>query len=212
MRTPKGWRGNLACPSDHRGVGILPLGEGSGALPLIGPGRTYGRPRDPIPPAPGTPDTPPRPRQTPHQRLARRSRPPPGHRPCRLGRTRHRPPSPGPRFDAVRVPAARVHAAVHSDDPPTVAAFLRDWLAGPVLRDTRSASGPYYVLIAPNSPWHRPEERLTTHTFLGVPRLGHPVSTLTRWVVQPTGPGDLCDPAHLGALLLTADALRAVEP
>lgn len=118
----------------------------------------------------------------------------------------------GPRFDAVRVPAARIHAAVHSDDPPTVAAFLRDWLAGPVIRDTRGAPGPYYVLIAPDAPWHGTEERLSTHTFLGVPRLGHPVSTLTRWVVQPTAPGDLCDPAHLGALLLTAETLRAVEP
>ncbi|GGO42779.1 hypothetical protein [Streptomyces lasiicapitis] len=115
----------------------------------------------------------------------------------------------GHRFDAVRVPAARVHAAVHSDDPRTVAAFLRDWLAGPVIRDTR---GPYYVLIAPDSPWNGREERLTTGTFLGVPRLGHPVSTLTRWVVPPTAPGDLCDPAHLGALLLTAETLEVVEP
>ncbi|WJV47316.1 hypothetical protein [Streptomyces flavofungini] len=118
----------------------------------------------------------------------------------------------GLRFDAVRVPAARIHAAVHSDDPRTVAAFLRDWLAGPVIRDTRGAPGPYYVLIAPDSPWNGAEERLSTHTFLGVPRLGQPVSTLTRWVVPPGAPGDLCDPAHLAALLLTAETLRAVEP
>ncbi|MFD0413070.1 hypothetical protein [Streptomyces sp. NPDC127108] len=118
----------------------------------------------------------------------------------------------GHRFDAIRVPAARVHAAVHSDDPHTVAAFLRDWLAGPVIRDTRGAPGPYYVLIAPHSTWHGTEERLSTHTFLGVPRLGHPVSTLTRWVVQPTAPGELCDPAHLSALLMTAETLKAVEP
>ncbi|MER7346239.1 hypothetical protein ABT390_12690 [Streptomyces aurantiacus] len=118
----------------------------------------------------------------------------------------------GHRFDAIRVPAARVHAAVHSDDARTVAAFLGDWLAGTVIRDTRSGLGPYYVLIAPDSAWNGMEERLSTGTFLGVPRLGHPVSTLTRWVVPPTAPGDLCDPAHLSALLMTAETLKAVEP
>ncbi|GHC72163.1 hypothetical protein GCM10010349_48920 [Streptomyces flavofungini] len=118
----------------------------------------------------------------------------------------------GRRFDAVRVPAARIHAAVHSSEARTVAAFLGDWLAGPVIRDIRSGLGPYYVLIAPDSAWGGTEERLSTDTFLGVPRLGHPVSMLTRWVVPPTAPGDLCDPAHLSALLMTAETLKAVDP
>lgn len=118
----------------------------------------------------------------------------------------------GRRFDAVRVPAARIHAAVQSSEAHTVAAFLGDWLAGPVIRDIRSGHGPYYVLISPDSAWNGAEERLSTDTFLGVPRLGHPVSMLTRWVVPPTVPGDLCEPAHLSALLMTAETWKVVEP
>ncbi|MFD9861954.1 hypothetical protein [Streptomyces alboflavus] len=117
----------------------------------------------------------------------------------------------GRRFDAIRVPAERVHAAVGSDEPQAVAAFLADWLDGPVIRDVRSAFGPYYVLIATDAAWHGAEERLSTNTLLGVPRLGQP-PTLTRWAVPPSAPGDLCDPTHLAALLLTADPLRAVQP
>lgn len=118
----------------------------------------------------------------------------------------------GRRFDAVRVAAERVHAAVGSGEPRAVAAFLSDWLDGPVIRDVRSAYGPYYVLISTDAPWHGTEERLGTNTLLGVPRLGRPLTTLTRWVVPPSAPGDLCDPGHLGALLMTADPLRTVEP
>ncbi|WP_405659619.1 hypothetical protein [Streptomyces sp. RK9] len=33
-----------------------------------------------------------------------------------------------------------------------------------------------------------------------MPRLGHPLPALTRWVVPPSAPGDLCDPGHLAAL------------
>lgn len=107
----------------------------------------------------------------------------------------------GRRFDAIRVPAERVHAAVGSAEPEAVAAFLADWLDGPVIRDVRSAFGPYYVLVATDAAWHGAEERLSTNTLLGVPRPGDPLTTLTRWVVPPSAPGDLCDPGHLGALL-----------
>lgn len=118
----------------------------------------------------------------------------------------------GRRFDAIRVAAERVHAAVGSGEPQAVAAFLSDWLDGPVIRDVRSAWGPYYVLIATDAAWRGAEERLSTNTLLGVPRLGRPLTTLTRWAVPPSAPGDLCDPVHLAALLLTADPLRTVEP
>ncbi|ARX85557.1 MULTISPECIES: hypothetical protein [Streptomyces] len=118
----------------------------------------------------------------------------------------------GRRFDAIRVPAERVHAAVGGAEPEAVAAFLADWLDGPVIRDVRSAFGPYYVLVATDAAWHGAEERLSTNTLLGVPRLGHPLTMLTRWVVPPSVPGDLCDPAHLAALLMTADPLRTVGP
>ncbi|MEU2563851.1 hypothetical protein ABZ626_31655 [Streptomyces longispororuber] len=115
----------------------------------------------------------------------------------------------GRRFDAVRVPAERMHAAAGSDTPRIVANALEAWLAGPVLRDLRSSLGPYYVLIAPDAEWSGPEDRLSTNTYLGVPRPGHP-TMLTRWIVEPQTPGHLCDPRHLRALLATADPLRTV--
>ncbi|GHE72778.1 hypothetical protein GCM10018785_46220 [Streptomyces longispororuber] len=117
----------------------------------------------------------------------------------------------GRRFDAVRVSAERVHAAVGSDQVRAVADVLGAWLAGPVLRDLRSSLGPYYVLIAPGAAWDGVEERLSTDTYLGVPRPGHP-TVLTRWIVEPRTPGRLCDARHLRALLRTADPLRAVVP
>ncbi|MFD9885110.1 hypothetical protein ACFWZT_27015 [Streptomyces alboflavus] len=118
----------------------------------------------------------------------------------------------GRRFDAIRVPAERVHAAVGGAEPEAVAVFLADRLDGPVIRDVRSAFGPYYVLVATDAAWHGAEERLSTNTLLGVPRLSHPLATLTRWVVSPSAPGDLCDPVHLAALLTAADPLRTVGP
>ncbi|MEI5100499.1 hypothetical protein RB200_20665 [Streptomyces sp. PmtG] len=115
----------------------------------------------------------------------------------------------GRRFDALRVPAERVHAAVGSEAPKAVAEALVTWLEGPVIRDLRSPLGPYYVLIPPDAHWDGPEERLSTHTLLGVPRPGH-LSLLTCWVVPPHAPGALCDPAHLRTLLTLATPLRTV--
>ncbi|GHE47766.1 hypothetical protein GCM10018785_16720 [Streptomyces longispororuber] len=115
----------------------------------------------------------------------------------------------GRRFDAVRVPAARIHAAVGSDQPQMVADALESWLEGPVLRDLRSSLGPYYVLIEPGADWDGPDERLSTNTYLGVPRPGQP-TMLTRWIVEPSQPGCLCDVRRLRALLATAEPLRTV--
>lgn len=117
----------------------------------------------------------------------------------------------GRRFDAVRVPAERIHAAVGCDRPATVAAALAEWLHGPVIRDTRGDGRPYYVLVAPTAAWYGTEQRLGTDTYLGVPRPG-PLSLLAAWVVPPEHPGNLCDPAHLRAFLSTADTLRTVGP
>ncbi|GGU99759.1 hypothetical protein [Streptomyces spectabilis] len=115
----------------------------------------------------------------------------------------------GRRFDAIRVTAERVHDAVGSDAPHTVATALETWLDGPVIRDLRSSSGPYYVLAAPGADWDGPAERLTTGTYLGVPRPGH-ATVLSRWVVLPQHPGALCDSRYLRALLATATPLRTV--
>ncbi|MGA4841779.1 hypothetical protein [Streptomyces sp. G45] len=118
----------------------------------------------------------------------------------------------GRRFDAIRVAAARVHVAVGSSAPSTVAAALADWLHGPVVRDQRPAHGPYYVLISPAEQWVG-DERLSTTTYLGIPRVGDPGEIIT-WVVPPAYPGALCDIARLRALLLLADGMQtqAVEP
>ncbi|MEL3944893.1 hypothetical protein [Streptomyces sp. LNU-CPARS28] len=121
----------------------------------------------------------------------------------------------GKRFDAIRVPARRIHAALGSDAPETVNAALLEWLHGPVIRDVRTGSGLYYVLIAPDAQWQGPEERLSkdTHqdTYLAVPRLGLRASPVTYWAVEPERPGQLCDPARLAALLSTAETLKATE-
>ncbi|WP_051856723.1 hypothetical protein [Streptomyces sp. NRRL B-1347] len=115
----------------------------------------------------------------------------------------------GRRFDAIRIEADRVHDAVGSDEPQTVATALREWVDGPVIRDFRSSAGPYYVLIAPGAHWAGPAERLTTGTYLGVPRPGHS-TMLSRWVVLPRHPGALCDSRYAHALLATATPLRTV--
>ncbi|MFH9074042.1 hypothetical protein [Streptomyces alboflavus] len=117
----------------------------------------------------------------------------------------------GERFDAIRVPASRIHAALGSDDPDTVDAALLDWLHGPVVRDVRTGSGLYYVLIAPDAAWEGTEDRLRRDVYLALPRLGQRISPVTYWVVQPERAGQLCDPARLVALLSTAEALKATE-
>ncbi|WP_051853106.1 hypothetical protein [Streptomyces aureocirculatus] len=117
----------------------------------------------------------------------------------------------GVRFDALRVPAPRIHAAIGSDDRGTVGKALEGWLHGPVVRDVRTGSGLYYVLIAPDAPWEGPAERLGQGIYLGVPRIDNEVSPVTYWAVQPERPGHLCDPAHLAALLSTAEPLEAIE-
>ncbi|MFD5700632.1 hypothetical protein [Streptomyces lasiicapitis] len=117
----------------------------------------------------------------------------------------------GRRFDAIRVPTERVHAAVGSSDPDVVAATLAEWLDGPVIRDTRHSNGAYYVLVRPGAQWDGAEEYLGKDTYLGVPRIGD-VTMLAAWVVQPRHPGNVCDVAHLRALLATAEPLKAIDP
>ncbi|MFE6398078.1 hypothetical protein [Streptomyces alboflavus] len=117
----------------------------------------------------------------------------------------------GERFDALRVPALRIHAAVGSNNPETVSRALREWLHGPVVRDVRTGSGLYYVLIAPDAVWEGPALRLGPGDHLAVPRIGQQVSPVTYWAVPPPRRGQLCDPAHLAALLSTADPLKATE-
>ncbi|KUF20045.1 hypothetical protein [Streptomyces silvensis] len=116
----------------------------------------------------------------------------------------------GVRFDALRIPAPYLHAAIGSDHRETVGISLDDWLRGPVVRDVRTGSGSYYVLIAPGAPWkgQGTAARLGPGVHLAVPRIGEQVSPVTFWASQPERPGQLCAPAHLAALLATAESLR----
>lgn len=116
----------------------------------------------------------------------------------------------GRRFDAVRVPAERMHAAAGSTEPDVVADTLAAWLEGPVIRDTRHGNGAYYVLVPPGTQWDGAEEHLGADTYLGVPRIGDP-TMLAAWVIPPRHPGHVCDPAHLAALLATAEPLEVVD-
>ncbi|MEL3946197.1 MULTISPECIES: hypothetical protein [Streptomyces] len=114
----------------------------------------------------------------------------------------------GARFDAVRVPASRIHAAVGSDEPSVVAGTLGEWLHGPVIRDTRTGQGTYYVLVALDAEWAGAEDRLGAGTYLAVPCVGEQVSPVTYWVVRPFRRGGLCDTAHLAALLAVAGTVE----
>ncbi|GGO54274.1 hypothetical protein [Streptomyces lasiicapitis] len=118
----------------------------------------------------------------------------------------------GERFDAIRVPGRLVHAAVGTTRAEVVEQALADWLHGPVICDTRTGSGCYYALVAPDAAWEGPGDRLRTGTYLAVPRIGKQVSPVTYWAVPPQRRGQLCDPAHLHALLATAETLKAIDP
>ncbi|WJV47385.1 hypothetical protein [Streptomyces flavofungini] len=106
---------------------------------------------------------------------------------------------------------ARPQGSRHGRDVSTWTGPERNWLGGPVVRDVRTGSGLYYVLVAPDAQWEGPEDRLRTGIHLAVPRLGRQVSPVTYWAVEPQRRGQLCDPAHLAALLSTADTLKAAE-
>ncbi|GHC90292.1 hypothetical protein [Streptomyces flavofungini] len=118
----------------------------------------------------------------------------------------------GERFDAIRVPGRLLHAALGSDQADVVEQALDDWLHGPVICDTRTGSGCYYVLVAPDAACEGCGDRLSTGTYLAVPRIGTQVSPVTYWAVPPQRRGHLCNPAHLEALLSTAETLKAIEP
>lgn len=90
-------------------------------------------------------------------------------------------------------------------------AALLDRLHDPVVRDVRTGSGLYYVLIHPDAMWEGPEHRLGKGIHLAVPRIGQQVSPVTYWAVEPQRRGHLCDPAHLAALLSTGETLKAIE-
>lgn len=100
----------------------------------------------------------------------------------------------GRRFDAVRIPADLVHAALGTDEAPIIAAALPFDLGGPVILDRSH----YYALIFGHSGmvWDEGDDtpRLGPDTYLGVPRLDRMTPPGAHWVVPPQFDGDVCRP------------------
>ncbi len=111
----------------------------------------------------------------------------------------------GQRFDAVRLPAQLVLAAVGTCDPLEIAERLGRFLNGPVVFDGRLMGGTYYALMrpSPGQPWKHQDAapRLGVNTYLGVPRMERVKPPGTHWVAPPRFPGDLCEPATVEALI-----------
>ncbi|WP_399926659.1 hypothetical protein [Streptomyces kanamyceticus] len=111
----------------------------------------------------------------------------------------------GNRFDAVRLPEALVQAAVGATAPQQVAVRLARLVEGPVVYDGRALGGSYYALTKPSRTraWQHQDSapRLSSGTYLGVPRLDRTGPPGTYWLVHPRFEGDLCEPAAVAALI-----------
>ncbi|WP_399926271.1 hypothetical protein [Streptomyces kanamyceticus] len=110
------------------------------------------------------------------------------------------------RFEAARLPAQLVLAAVGTADPLEIIERLGRFLNGPVLVDGRLMGGTYYALMQPHRPGHAWKHqavapRLGKGTYLGVPRIGRTKPPGTYWVVPPRFAGDLCEPSTVAALI-----------
>ncbi|MYZ36663.1 MULTISPECIES: hypothetical protein [unclassified Streptomyces] len=105
-------------------------------------------------------------------------------------------------FDAVRMPAVLVHAAVGSAEPDSVAGELSKILKGPVIAET----GWYYALVPPRTTetWRSPLAVVRGRgAWLTVPRVDHtkPRHSGCHWSVPVEQVGKLCDPAGAAELL-----------
>lgn len=121
----------------------------------------------------------------------------------------------GSAFDAVRIPAVIVHAAVESADADTVGIALAERLDGPVIHDARGRN--YYALVRPRvridlEPTSPGVELLPAQTHLGVPaveRCENTPVTPIYWAVPGNRPGH-CDAAAV-ALLVRVGAARLAD-
>ncbi|GAA0616960.1 hypothetical protein [Streptomyces crystallinus] len=120
----------------------------------------------------------------------------------------------GDKFDAIRLPAPLVHAAVGSEDPDAVAAFLAKTLpgGGAVIHDAYGVGVWYYALVPPGThvDWRVPDvECLRPGTWLGVPRVDLTARPGPHWTLPPREPGCVCAPHALTNLIaLGHDKLR----
>ncbi|MFF5566632.1 DUF6415 family natural product biosynthesis protein [Streptomyces sp. NPDC012623] len=119
----------------------------------------------------------------------------------------------GREFDAVKASADLVHAAVASTAPTDVCAALSA-LGGPVICDP----GVWFYALVPvgtAGAWTgRTGAARGTGAWCAVPRLGStaPEGRRPYWSVPPDGPGQLCDPEQVAALLQAGqERLETVE-
>ncbi|WP_055698490.1 hypothetical protein [Streptomyces silaceus] len=117
----------------------------------------------------------------------------------------------GTRFNAVRLSAQIVHAAVGTTDPDVVGATLAELLCGPVIHDRPKAT--YYALIerCPAARWSHPDEApmLGSGHRLSVPASDLCGPTGLYWAVRPRMVGDLCLVQSVAALVhIARDSLR----
>ncbi|MBH1932913.1 hypothetical protein I5Q34_01160 [Streptomyces sp. AV19] len=106
-------------------------------------------------------------------------------------------PAAGPRFDAVRLPAAVVHQAAGARDRDRVeAVFTSHGITAAVIVDQPRRT--YYVLVPPGThrTWALPGiECLTPTCRMPLPSPHHAEPPGSHWLLSPpTGPEDLCAP------------------
>lgn len=115
----------------------------------------------------------------------------------------------GVRFDAVRIPADVLYAALVNVRPAGVAPLLEQVLGGPVIQD---AERWFYPLlpVGPAARWRsREADYLGSDTWLGVPQIDQLAPPGAYWVVPVRKPGRLCDLARVAELVAVGAARLA---
>ncbi|WP_345597977.1 hypothetical protein [Streptomyces marokkonensis] len=109
-------------------------------------------------------------------------------------------------FTAVRVPLTLVEAAVHTNDPRKICAYLDDALLGGAVFTDETSSHAYFLV--PPTTWNRwkvpDSECLVAGSFLGVPRPQPGPEHPSRWLLDMGGPSDLCRPDAVKQLVMLA--------
>ncbi|MFD3517689.1 hypothetical protein [Streptomyces sp. NPDC058657] len=99
----------------------------------------------------------------------------------------------GVRFDAVRIPADVLYAAIINDTPAGVAPRLEELLGGPVIQDAERWFYPL-VPVGRADRWQSPAARyLGQGEWLHVPRVTQLAPLEAYWAVPMQAPGRLCD-------------------
>ncbi|MEU1016057.1 hypothetical protein [Streptomyces sp. NPDC005898] len=112
----------------------------------------------------------------------------------------------GRHFEAARLPARLVLAAVDTYDPPEITERLTRFLNGPAFFDGRAMGGTFDILMRTHRTGHvwkyqDVAPRLGVGNYLAVPRMDRTKPPGAHWVVPPRFPGDLCEPATVEALI-----------